>query len=93
VKGIQFCSNKEPGPLQRGNNNKNVKVGCGHLKVFILRTTGSILIRLGTNHCWGKWIQVCSNEGDCSSPREDNSEIVKIHLKFLKIFSRTSRPK
>jgi hypothetical protein len=33
-------------------------------------------------------------EGDSSSPRGDNSERVKIHRKFLKIFfSRTRKPK
>jgi hypothetical protein len=33
-------------------------------------------------------------EGDSPSPRGDDSERVKIHRKFLKIFfSRTSRPK
>jgi hypothetical protein len=32
VKGIQVCSNKGPGPLQRGDNYKNVKMGLGHLK-------------------------------------------------------------
>jgi hypothetical protein len=38
-------------------------------------------------------IQVCSNKGDSPSPRGDNSEKVKIHWKFLKIFfSWTSRP-
>jgi hypothetical protein len=26
VKEIQACSNKEPGPLQRGDNHKNVKM-------------------------------------------------------------------
>jgi hypothetical protein len=26
VKRIQVCSNKEPGPLQRGDNYKNVKM-------------------------------------------------------------------
>jgi hypothetical protein len=40
----------------------------------------------------GKGIQVCSNEGDSPSPRGDNSERVKIHWNFLKIFSRTSKP-
>jgi hypothetical protein len=30
VKGIQVCSNKQPGPLQRGDNKK--KVGWGNLK-------------------------------------------------------------
>jgi hypothetical protein len=32
VKGIQICSIKGPGPLQRGANHKNVKLGWGHLK-------------------------------------------------------------
>jgi hypothetical protein len=32
-------------------------------------------------------------ERDCPSPRGDNSERVKIHRNFLKIFSRTIRPK
>jgi hypothetical protein len=53
VKGIQLCSNEGPGPLQRGDNCKNVKMGCGHLKIFFSRTTGPILIWLGTNHPWG----------------------------------------
>jgi hypothetical protein len=34
--------------------------------------------------------QGCSNEGDHPSPRGDNSKRVKMHWKFLKIFSRTS---
>jgi hypothetical protein len=34
VKGIHVCSNKGPGPLQRGDNYKNVKMGWGHLKIF-----------------------------------------------------------
>jgi hypothetical protein len=53
VKGIQFCSNKGPSPLQRGDNRKNVKMGWGHLKIFFSRTTGPNLTRLGTNHPWG----------------------------------------
>jgi hypothetical protein len=27
-----------PGPLQTGGNDKNVKMGWGHLKIFFLRT-------------------------------------------------------
>jgi hypothetical protein len=69
---------KGPGPLLRGNNYKNVKMGRGHLKILFSRTTGSILTRLGMNHPWGEEIQVCSNEGDCPSPRGDDSETVKI---------------
>jgi hypothetical protein len=38
VKGILNCSNKEPGPLQRGDNLKNTKMGWVHLKIFS-RTT------------------------------------------------------
>ena len=30
VKRIQVCSNKGPGPLQRGDIYKNVKMGWGH---------------------------------------------------------------
>jgi hypothetical protein len=78
MKGIQVYSNIGPGPLQRGDNHKNVKMRWGHLKIFFSRTTGPSLTRLGTNHPWGKGIQVCSNEGDSPSPRGDNSERVKI---------------
>jgi hypothetical protein len=39
-----------------------------------------------------KGIQNCSCKGQPSSPRGDNSEIVKIHLRYLKLFlSRTKR--
>jgi hypothetical protein len=53
VKEIKVCSNKGPGPLQGGDNHKNVKMGWGNLKIFS-RTTGTILTRLGTNHPWGR---------------------------------------
>jgi hypothetical protein len=76
VKGNQVCPNKGPGPLQRGDNHKNVKMGCGHLKIFS-RTTWPILTRLDTNHPWVEGIQVCSNEGHSPSPRGDNSERLK----------------
>jgi hypothetical protein len=39
VKGILNCSNKGSGPLQRGDNHRNIKMGCGHLKTFFSRTT------------------------------------------------------
>jgi hypothetical protein len=93
VKGIQICSNKGPGPLQRGDNHKNVKMVWGHFKIFFSRTIGPILTRLSTNYSWDKRIQICSKEGDSPSPRGDNSERIKIYWKFSKIFSRTSRPK
>jgi hypothetical protein len=38
--GIQVYSNKGPGPIQRGDNHKNVKMGWGHLKKYFSRTTG-----------------------------------------------------
>jgi hypothetical protein len=60
---------------------------------FFSRTTGPISTRLGTHHPWGEGSQVSLNEGDCPSPRGDNSERVKMHWKILKIFfSRTSLP-
>jgi hypothetical protein len=79
VKGIQVCSNTGPGPLQRGYNHKNVKMGWGHLKIFFSRTIRPILTRLGTNHPLVKGIQVSSNEKDNPYPRRDNSKRVKMH--------------
>jgi hypothetical protein len=38
VKRIQVYSNKGPGPLQRGNNHRNVRKGWGHLKILLLKT-------------------------------------------------------
>jgi hypothetical protein len=37
VKEIQVCSFKGPGPLQRGDNHKNVKMGWGPLKILFLK--------------------------------------------------------
>jgi hypothetical protein len=82
VKGIKVCSNKGPGPHQRGDNHKNVEMGWGHLKIFFSRTTGPILTRLGTNHPWVKGIPVCSKKGVSPSPRGNNSERVKIQRFF-----------
>jgi hypothetical protein len=39
VKRILNCSNKGPGPLQRGDNYKNAEMGWGHLRLFFSRTT------------------------------------------------------
>jgi hypothetical protein len=74
MKEIQVCSNKGPGPLLRGDNYKNVRLGWGLLQNHLANF----------NQTWhksslGEGIQVCSNEGDCPSPRGDNSETVKIH--------------
>jgi hypothetical protein len=37
VKRVQISSNKEPGPLQRGDNHRNVRKGWDHLKILFLR--------------------------------------------------------
>jgi hypothetical protein len=83
VKGIQICTNKGPGPLQRGDNHKNAKIGWGHLKIFS-RTTGPISTKLGRKHPWIlKGIQNCTNDDNQPFPRGDNSENVKIYRIFL----------
>jgi hypothetical protein len=79
LKGIQVFSSFLPGPPQRGDNHKNVKMGRGHLKIFFSRIIGPILTRFGTNYPWVKGIYICSKKGDSPSPRGDNSERVKIH--------------
>jgi hypothetical protein len=66
-------------------------MGWGHLKI-LSRTTEPNLTRLGKNHPWVEEIQVCSEKGDSPSPRGINRKRVKMHLTFLKIFSRTSEP-
>jgi hypothetical protein len=71
VKEIQVCSNKGPGPVQRGDNHKNVEIGV--ILIIFSRTTGPILTRLGIIHPWEMGIQVSSNEGDCLSGRGGNS--------------------
>jgi hypothetical protein len=77
--GILNCSNKGPGPLHRGHNHKNGKMGLGHIKILFSRTIGPNLTRLGTNHPLREGILNSSNEGDCLSPRGDNAKKLKIH--------------
>jgi hypothetical protein len=38
--GIVNCSNKGPGPLQRGDNLKNAKMGWGSFKNLLLQNLG-----------------------------------------------------
>jgi hypothetical protein len=38
VKGIQVFSNKGSGPLQTGDNHRNVRKGWGDLKILFLKT-------------------------------------------------------
>jgi hypothetical protein len=80
VRGIHASSNKGSGPLQRGDNHRNVKMGWGHLRIFS-RTIGPILIR---NYPWVKGIKVCSKEGDSPSAKGDNSKNSKNTLKIFK---------
>jgi hypothetical protein len=58
-----FFSKIGPSPLQRGYDNKNVKMGCGHLKIFFSRTTGPSLTRLDTNYLWGRGFQFVQMKG------------------------------
>jgi hypothetical protein len=60
MKKIQVCSSKGPGPLLRGDNYKNLKLGWSHLKIFFSRTVGPILTTLGTNDPGGgfKFVQM-----------------------------------
>jgi hypothetical protein len=37
MKGIQVCSNKGPGPFQRGDNHKMCKNGVGSFKNIIFK--------------------------------------------------------
>ena len=70
-----------------------MKIHWQNEKIFFSRIAEPISSTLGTKHPWVKGIQVCSNEGSCPFPRVDNYEIVKIHLRNLKIFfSKTTWP-
>jgi hypothetical protein len=55
------------------------KMGWCHLELFFSRTTELVLTRLSTNHSRREGIKVCSNEGNCSYSRGDNSKRVIIH--------------
>jgi hypothetical protein len=63
MKAIKVCSNKRPGPLQRGDNHKNVKIAWGNLKILFSRTTCVSLTRLGTNHPWGRGFKFLQTKG------------------------------
>jgi hypothetical protein len=47
VKGILNCLHKGPGPLQRGDNHKNAKMGWGHLNIFSRTTEPESIIFTG----------------------------------------------
>jgi hypothetical protein len=79
VKGIQVCSNKGPGRLQRGDNHKN---GMGSFKSLFLQNHWANFNQTWHKSSWRERIQVSLKEGDSPSPRGDNSERVKIHRNF-----------
>jgi hypothetical protein len=45
IKGMKVCTNKEQGPLQRGDNCKNAKIQWSDLKYFFSRITKSEKLR------------------------------------------------
>jgi hypothetical protein len=49
--------------FQRGENQKNVKMGWGHFKILFSRTTKPILTRFGTNHLWGRGYKAIQTKG------------------------------
>jgi hypothetical protein len=58
VKGIKVCSNIGPGPLQRGDNHKYVKIGWGpqaltSLGGLILRDDRDLVLMLNSTPHWG----------------------------------------
>jgi hypothetical protein len=63
------------------------------LKKIFSKTSGSISIKLGTNHPWVRGIINCSNKGPDPLQRGDNHKSVKMGWGQLKIFfSRTTEP-
>jgi hypothetical protein len=85
VKGIQVCSNKGPSPLQRGDNHKYVKIGCmGSFKYLFLQNHFANFNQTWYKSSLGKWIQVCSNEGDSKSK--------SVAERFLSTFKSLHRP-
>jgi hypothetical protein len=47
VKRIRNCSREGPGSFPRGDNQRNAKVGCGHLQIFLRTTEPEELIFTG----------------------------------------------
>ena len=90
VKGLQVCSNEGPGPLQRGDNHENAKIGWCHLKIFS-KTTGPGKLKFIWKLLDIVEIQVCSNYdpqgydgatiGDQSFTCENKGKIFKNLLK------------
>ena len=83
VMGIQFLLiiNEGPRPFPRGDNKEIAKIHWWPLKIFFLRTTGPISMKLGTKHPKVMGNHICSNEGPCPFPRGDNSENILTNFK------------
>jgi hypothetical protein len=79
--GTYHPSVKGPGPLQRGDSQKNAKMGLGLIKIFS-RTTGPILTKLGTNCHWGRGFKIVQMKSNVLSQWEIIAR-VKITLKSL----------
>ena len=62
MKGIEVCSNEGLGPLQRGDNKQNVKMGLDHLKIFFQRTNWPGMLKFTWKHSDIVKNQVCYNQ-------------------------------
>ena len=78
-KGIQVSSIEGPCLFPRGDNCDKPKMHRQYLKIFPCRTILPNSTKLGTKHQRILRIQVCANEGSCSFPRGNDSEMAKIN--------------
>ena len=85
VMKIQVCSNEGPHPFP-----SDYKIA--KFQKFPPEPLSQFQSNLAQMHPWMKGIQFFSYEGHRHFPRGDNFEIVKIHRRNLKIFSRTTGP-
>ena len=75
-----------------GNKREIVNIFWKYLKILSLKL-GPNSTKFDTKHPWVDGIQNFTNQGPHPSSRGDNSKIIKIHGKYLKIFyARTTRP-
>jgi hypothetical protein len=72
-KGDLKLYKKWQGPLQRGDNHTNAKIGLGHLKIFLRTTEPEELI-------FTCKVQVCSNHGPWGSLGTTIEENIYISL-------------
>jgi hypothetical protein len=91
VKGIQVCSIKGPGPLQRGDNHNDIKMGWGHLKIFFFRTMKPEKL----NFTWKlpdlEWRQVGQNDGPWGSDGANGNEMHIWYWKNISIWAKVSQ--